>query len=163
MMRIGQGFDVHALVEGRPLVIGGVTIPYERGLLGYSDADVLLHAICDALIGAAALGDIGKHFPDTDAAYKNADSRILLRRVFALIEAKGYELGNCDLTILAEKPKLAPHISLMQQRIAEDLNTSIENISIKATTTEKLGFVGRQEGIEAHAVVCLIPKEDWQD
>ncbi|WP_297924497.1 2-C-methyl-D-erythritol 2,4-cyclodiphosphate synthase [uncultured Agitococcus sp.] len=161
--RIGHGIDVHRFGEGDSITLAGVKISHHQGLIAHSDGDVALHALCDALLGALALGDIGKHFPDTDMTYKNADSRVLLRRVFALVEAKGYQLGNCDVTILAEKPKLAPHIALMQQRIAEDLATSIENVSIKATTTEKLGFVGRQEGIEAHAVVCLIPKEDWQD
>lgn len=161
--RIGHGIDVHRFGEGDSVTLAGVKIAHSHGLIAHSDGDVALHALCDALLGALALGDIGKHFPDTDMTYKNADSRVLLRRVFALVEAKGYQLGNCDVTILAEKPKLAPHISLMQQHIAEDLATIVENVSIKATTTEKLGFVGRQEGIEAHAVVCLIPKENWQD
>ena len=155
--RIGHGIDVHRFGEGDSVTLGGVNITHSHGLIAHSDGDVALHALCDALLGALALGDLGKHFPDTDNRYKNADSRVLLRRVFALIQAQGYQLGNCDLTILAEKPKLAPHIGLMQQRIAEDLATSKNNVSIKATTTEKLGFVGRQEGIEAHAVVFLLP------
>jgi len=158
--RIGHGIDVHRFGEGDSVTLGGVNIAHSHGLIAHSDGDVALHALCDALLGALALGDIGKHFPDTDNSYKNADSRVLLRRVFALIQAQGYQLGNCDLTILAEKPKLAPHISLMQQRIAEDLATSKNNVSIKATTTEKLGFVGRQEGIEAHAVVFLLPIDE---
>lgn len=158
--RIGHGIDVHRFGEGDSVTLGGVNIAHSHGLIAHSDGDVALHALCDALLGALALGDIGKHFPDTDNRYKNADSRVLLRRVFALIQAQGYQLGNCDLTILAEKPKLAPHISLMQQRIAEDLATTHHNVSIKATTTEKLGFVGRQEGIEAHAVVFLLPIDE---
>lgn len=158
--RIGHGIDVHRFGEGDSVTLGGVNITHSHGLIAHSDGDVALHALCDALLGALALGDIGKHFPDTDNSYKNADSRVLLRRVFALIQVQGYQLGNCDLTILAEKPKLAPHISLMQQRIAEDLATSKNNVSIKATTTEKLGFVGRQEGIEAHAVVFLLPIDE---
>jgi 2-C-methyl-D-erythritol 2,4-cyclodiphosphate synthase len=158
--RIGHGIDVHRFGEGDSVTLGGVNIAHSHGLIAHSDGDVALHALCDALLGALALGDIGKHFPDTDNRYKNADSRVLLRRVFALIQAQGYQLGNCDLTILAEKPKLAPHISLMQQRIAEDLATNKNNVSIKATTTEKLGFVGRQEGIEAHAVVFLLPIDE---
>ncbi|PTQ88328.1 2-C-methyl-D-erythritol 2,4-cyclodiphosphate synthase [Agitococcus lubricus] len=155
--RIGHGIDVHRFGEGGSITLAGVNIAHSQGLVAHSDGDVALHALCDALLGALALGDIGKHFPDTDMAYKNADSRVLLRRVFALVQEKGYQLGNCDLTILAEKPKLAPHIALMQQRIAEDLASTSDSVSIKATTTEKLGFVGRQEGIEAHAVVLLVP------
>lgn len=158
--RIGHGIDVHRFGEGDAVTLGGVKIAHSHGLIAHSDGDVALHALCDALLGALALGDIGKHFPDTDNNYKNADSRVLLRHVFALIQQQGYQVGNCDLTILAEKPKLAPHISLMQQRIAEDLATSQNNVSIKATTTEKLGFVGRQEGIEAHAVVFLLPIDE---
>lgn len=155
--RIGHGIDVHRFGEGEFVTLGGVKIPHTHGLIAHSDGDVALHALCDALLGALALGDIGKHFPDTDNAYKNADSRALLRKVFALVKSKGYQLGNCDLTILAEKPKLAGFISAMQQCIAADLQSSLEQVSIKATTTEKLGFVGRQEGIEAHAVVFLVP------
>lgn len=155
--RIGHGIDVHCFGEGDSVTLAGVKIAHTHGLIAHSDGDVAIHALCDALLGALALGDIGKHFPDTDAAYKNADSRVLLRRVMALIQQHGYQIGNCDLTVLAERPKLAPHISLMQQRIAEDTGVSIDCVSIKATTTEKLGFVGRQEGIEAHAVVLLVP------
>jgi 2-C-methyl-D-erythritol 2,4-cyclodiphosphate synthase len=155
--RIGHGIDVHRFGEGDVVTLGGVKIPHTHGLIAHSDGDVALHALCDALLGALALGDIGKHFPDTDNAYKNADSRVLLRQVFALVQSKGYQLGNCDLTILAEKPKLAGFINTMQQCIAADLQSTPEQVSIKATTTEKLGFVGRQEGIEAHAVVFLVP------
>ena len=155
--RIGHGIDIHRFGEGDVVTLGGVKIPHTHGLIAHSDGDVALHALCDALLGALALGDIGKHFPDTDNAYKNADSRVLLRQVFALVQSKGYQLGNCDLTILAEKPKLAGFINTMQQCIAADLQSSPEQVSIKATTTEKLGFVGRQEGIEAHAVVFLVP------
>lgn len=157
--RIGHGIDVHRFGEGEFVTLAGVKIAHNQGLIAHSDGDVALHALCDALLGALALGDIGKHFPDTDAAYKNADSRGLLRAVFALVKQNGYLLANCDLTILAEKPKLAPYIEQMQQCIAADLETSLDCVSIKATTTEKLGFVGRQEGIEAHAVVLLYPVE----
>lgn len=154
-MRIGQGFDVHALVAGRPLIIGGVKIPYERGLLGHSDADVLLHAICDALLGAMGLGDIGKHFPDNDATFKNIDSRILLRRTHALIVERNYRASNLDCTIIAEAPKMAPHIDAMRENIAADLGLVVADVNVKATTTEKLGFVGRGEGIAAQASVLL--------
>ncbi|MDH2918768.1 MAG: 2-C-methyl-D-erythritol 2,4-cyclodiphosphate synthase [Sideroxydans sp.] len=154
-MRIGQGFDVHQLVADRPLIIGGVTIPYAKGLLGHSDADVLLHAICDALLGAAALGDIGKHFADTDAKFKNIDSRILLREVLKLVRAQGFRIGNVDATIIAQAPKMAPHIAQMVAHIAADLEVPINAINIKATTTEQLGFTGRGEGIAAQAVVLL--------
>ena len=154
-MRIGQGFDVHQLVVDRELIIGGVTIPYEKGLLGHSDADVLLHAICDALLGAAALGDIGKHFSDTDPRYKSIDSRILLRNVYSLLEKNSYEIINIDATIIAQAPKMAPHIPAMVSNIAQDLNTRSENINIKAKTAEHLGAIGREEGIMAE-VVCLI-------
>lgn len=157
-MRIGHGYDVHALAENRKLIIGGVDIPHTKGLLGHSDADVLLHAICDALLGAAALGDIGKHFPDTDGTYKDISSMILLRRVGEVIKAKGYKLVNIDSTVIAQKPKLAPYIETMRGNIASALNTDIDNISVKATTEERLGFSGREEGIAAHAV-CLIEKE----
>ena len=153
-IRIGQGFDVHQLVEGRQLIIGGVTIPYDKGLLGHSDADVLLHAICDALIGAAALGDIGKHFSDSDPRYKNIDSRVLLRNVHSLLESNEY---NIDATIIAQAPKMAPHIPAMISNIAQDLNIHISNINIKAKTAERLGAIGRQEGIVAEAV-CLIER-----
>jgi 2-C-methyl-D-erythritol 2,4-cyclodiphosphate synthase len=154
-MRIGQGFDVHALVEGRKLIIGGVTIPYERGLAGHSDADVLLHAICDALIGAAALGDIGKHFPDTDPRYTGIDSRKLLREVGELLRALGYRVVNIDSTVIAQAPKLAPHITAMRQNIATDLGMQTADVNVKAKTAEKLGALGRGEGIAAEAVVLI--------
>lgn len=156
-IRIGHGYDVHKLVTDRKLILGGVDIPYEKGLLGHSDADVLLHAISDALLGAAALGDIGKHFPDTDAAYKNADSLILLSRVLDIIKERGYQVSNVDATVIAQAPKLAPHIEKMRQNIANALNTDIDAISVKATTEERLGFTGSGEGISAHAV-CIIEK-----
>ena len=154
-MRIGNGFDVHALVVGRKLIIGGVEIPYEKGLLGHSDADVLLHAICDALLGACALGDIGKHFPDADPRYQGIDSRRLLREVNSLVKKTGYRIVNIDSTIIAQAPKMAPHISVMVANIAADLQLPASDISIKATTTEQLGFAGRGEGIAAQAV-CLV-------
>ena len=154
-MRIGQGFDVHALVPGRKLVIGGVEIAHDKGLLGHSDADVLLHAICDALLGAAALGDIGKHFPDSDARYKGIDSRELLRQVAALLRERGHRVGNVDATIIAQAPRMAPHIPKMVANIAADLGIEAGAVSVKATTTEKLGFTGRGEGIAAQAV-CLL-------
>jgi len=154
-MRIGQGFDVHALVTGRRLVIGGVDIAHEKGLDGHSDADVLLHAVCDALLGAAALGDIGKYFPDTDTSYKNADSRVLLREVSRLVQEAGYRIVNIDATIIAQAPKMAPHIAAMVNNIAADLGLSRGQINVKATTTERLGFTGRGEGIAAEAVVLL--------
>ncbi|EUJ10795.1 2-C-methyl-D-erythritol 2,4-cyclodiphosphate synthase [Methylophilaceae bacterium 11] len=153
--RVGHGFDVHALVVGRPCIIGGVNIPYERGLDGHSDADVLLHAICDALLGAAALGDIGKHFPPSDARYKGIDSRNLLRHVVALLHSHSYVVGNVDATVICEAPRLSQHTAQMQQHIAEDCAIAIQQVNIKATTTEKLGFTGRGEGIAAEAV-CLI-------
>ncbi|HUW50539.1 MAG TPA: 2-C-methyl-D-erythritol 2,4-cyclodiphosphate synthase [Sulfuricella sp.] len=156
-MRVGQGFDVHQLVEGRKLIIGGVDIPHERGLLGHSDADVLLHAICDALLGAAALGDIGRHFPDSDSRYKGIDSRKLLCEVARLLREKGYAVVNLDATIIAQAPKMAPHIAHMAANIASDMGVAAGCINIKATTTEKLGFTGRGEGIAAQAV-CLIEK-----
>ena len=154
-MRIGQGFDVHRLVAGRKLVIGGVEIAHDKGLAGHSDADVLLHAICDALLGAAALGDIGKHFPDTDAAYKGIDSRELLRQVATLLRGRGRRVINVDATIIAEAPRMAPHIAAMIANIAADLAIEPHSVNVKATTTEKLGFTGRGEGIAAQAV-CLI-------
>lgn len=154
-MRIGQGYDVHRLIDGRDLIICGVKIPYEKGLLGHSDADVALHALSDALLGAAALGDIGKHFPDTDERYKGADSRMLLREVVKKIEDKGFEVENADVTIVAQKPKLSPYIEAMRQNIAEDLKIEIDRVNVKATTTEKLGFEGRGEGISAMAVALL--------
>ena len=155
-MRIGQGYDVHQLVEGRKLIIGGVEIPCEKGLLGHSDADVLLHAICDALLGAAALGDIGKHFADTDAKFKNIDSRILLREVLHLVREQGYRVGNVDATIIAQAPKMAPHIAQMVANIAADLRVEKSAVNVKATTTEKLGLTGRGEGIAAQAVALLL-------
>ncbi len=158
-MRIGQGFDVHALVPGRRLVIGGVEIPHALGLEGHSDADVLLHAICDALLGAAALGDIGRHFPDSDATYRNADSRVLLRQVVGLIRAAGFTPVNVDATIIAQAPRMAPHISTMVAHLSADLEVPAGAVNIKATTTEKLGFTGRGEGIAAQAV-CLLARVD---
>ena len=155
-MRIGQGIDVHQLVEGRKLIIGGAEIPYEKGLLGHSDADVLLHAICDAMLGAAALGDIGRHFADTDAKYKNIDSRILLRETLHLVREQGYRVGNVDATIIAQEPKMAPHIFQMVENIAADLRVEKSAVNVKATTTEKLGLTGRGEGIAAQAVVMLL-------
>lgn len=157
-MRIGQGFDVHALVEGRPLIIGGVTIPFERGLAGHSDADVLLHALCDALIGAAALGDIGRHFPDTDPRYKGIDSRKLLRAVVELLHKQGYGVVNVDATIIAQSPKMAPHIPVMCANIAADLGVEVTAVNVKAKTAEKLGFLGRSEGIVAEVVVLIGPR-----
>lgn len=154
-MRIGHGYDVHRLVEGRKLIIGGVDIPYEKGLLGHSDADVLLHAVSDALLGAAALGDIGKHFPDTDPAFKGADSRVLLRHVVDLIKEKGYMVGNIDCTVIAQKPKMKDYIDTMRQNIADDCGVDISCVNVKATTEEKLGFTGDGSGISAH-VVCII-------
>jgi len=154
-IRIGHGFDVHALVENRKLIIGGVDIPFELGLAGHSDADVLLHAICDALLGAAGLGDIGRHFPDTDAAFAGIDSRILLRRVAEQLQARGWRVGNVDATLIAQAPKMAPYITRMMAHIADDLGVAFEHVNVKATTTEKLGFTGRGEGIAAEAV-CLI-------
>ena len=155
-MRIGHGYDVHQLVTGRKLIIGGVEIAHDKGLLGHSDADVLLHAICDALLGAAALGDIGKHFADTDAKFKNIDSRILLREVARLLKNVGFRVGNVDATIIAQAPKMAPHISTMVENIAADLGVAISAVNVKATTTEKLGFAGRGEGIAAEAVALLL-------
>jgi len=157
-IRIGHGFDVHAFAEGRKLIIGGVEISHERGLLGHSDADVLLHAICDALLGAAALGDIGKHFPDSDAHYKGIDSRKLLRHVAELLDGHGWQVSNVDATIIAQAPKMAPHIAAMREHIAEDIGIAAEQVNVKATTTERLGFTGREEGIAAEAV-CLIQKK----
>ena len=154
-MRIGHGYDVHRLVVGRDLILGGVNIPYEKGLLGHSDADVLTHAVMDALLGAAALGDIGAHFPDTDPAYKGADSLALAREVAALLQSKNYRVGNVDATILAQAPKLAPHIPQMRENLALALGIPVDAVSVKATTEEHLGFTGAGEGIAAHAV-CLI-------
>jgi 2-C-methyl-D-erythritol 2,4-cyclodiphosphate synthase len=156
-IRIGHGFDVHAFAEGRRLIIGGVDIPYDRGLLGHSDADVLLHAICDALLGAAALGDIGKHFPDSDPRFKGIDSRKLLRHVAELLDGRGWKVGNVDATVIAQAPRMAPHIAAMREHIAVDIGIAAEQVNVKATTTEKLGFTGREEGIAAEAV-CLLHK-----
>ena len=158
MMRIGMGYDVHQLVEGRPLILGGITIPHEMGLLGHSDADVLLHAIKDAILGALALGDIGKHFPDTDERYKGADSIQLLAHVWNLAKDRGYSLGNLDCVVMAERPKLRPYIDEMRGVLARELNADLDQINVKATTTEKLGFVGREEGMAAQAVVLLLKK-----
>jgi len=155
MMRIGQGYDVHQLVPGRPLVLGGVTIKYDLGLLGHSDADVLLHAIGDALLGAAGLGDIGQHFPDSDPSYKGCDSRTLLRQMMELIGKEGYLLGNIDATIVCQQPKLAPHIPTMMANIAADCRVPLQQVNVKATTTEQLGFCGRGEGIAAYAVALI--------
>jgi 2-C-methyl-D-erythritol 2,4-cyclodiphosphate synthase len=156
-MRIGHGYDVHRLVEGRDLILGGVKIPYEKGLLGHSDADVLTHAVMDALLGAAALGDIGKHFPDTDPAYKGADSLKLAQHVAKLLQDHGYRIGNIDATVIAQAPKLAPHIPLMKQNLARALDCDADQINVKATTEEHLGFTGEGLGIAAHAV-CLIER-----
>lgn len=156
MIRIGQGFDVHEFAENRPLIIGGVTIPYEKGLIGHSDADVLLHTITDAALGAIGEGDIGRHFPDTDAAFKDADSAVLLERVWAMVEEKGYRLGNIDCTIMAQRPKMSPHIEAIQQRIAELLHADVSQVNVKATTTERLGFVGREEGIASMATILVV-------
>ncbi|WP_050468322.1 2-C-methyl-D-erythritol 2,4-cyclodiphosphate synthase [Herbaspirillum chlorophenolicum] len=158
--RIGQGYDCHALVEGRPLILGGVDIPHKKGLLGHSDADALLHAITDALFGAAALGDIGRHFPDTDPQFKGADSRALLREAAKRLGAAGYKIGNVDATIIAQAPKMAPHIPTMVKNVAEDLGISVQQINIKAKTNEKLGYLGREEGIAAEAVVLIHQKND---
>ena len=153
--RVGMGYDVHRLVNDRPLILGGIQIPHTLGLLGHSDADVLIHAICDALLGAANMRDIGYHFPDTSAETLNVDSKILLRKTIQLIATKGYRLGNVDATVCAERPKLNPHIPEMQRCLAEVMNTDIDNVSIKATTTERLGFTGRMEGISAYATVLI--------
>ena len=155
-MRIGHGYDVHRLVPGRRLVLGGVEIPHEVGLLGHSDADVLLHAICDSLLGAAALGDIGKHFPDTDPKYKGISSVKLLKHVGQLLKENGYTVGNIDSTIVAQRPKLAPYIPQMRQVIAESLGIGVDQVSVKATTTERLGFEGREEGISSQAVAMIV-------
>ena len=155
MMRIGHGFDVHPLVAGRTLILGGVRIPHPRGLAGHSDADVLIHAVCDACLGAAALGDIGRHFPDSDVRYKNIDSRALLRAVRALIGEGGWRVENLDVTVVAQAPRLAPHVPAMVENLAADLGLTAGQINIKSTTTERLGYVGREEGIAAYAVVLL--------
>ena len=156
-MRIGQGFDVHALVAGRKLILGGVQIPYKKGLEGHSDADVLIHAICDALLGAAALGDIGRHFPETDPAYQGADSRVLLRAVAQKVAAAGFSIANVDSTIIAQAPRMAPHIAQMAANISADLGLASAAVNVKATTTEHLGFTGRGEGIAAQAIALLVP------
>lgn len=158
-IRVGHGFDVHAFGDGDHLVLGGVRIPYGRGLIAHSDGDVLLHALCDALLGAAAMGDIGRHFPDTDANYKDADSRQLLRETRARLHAGGWRVENVDLTVVAQAPKLAGHIDEMRAHIASDLGTDYRNINVKATTTEKLGYIGRQEGIACHAVALITSLE----
>lgn len=156
MMRIGMGYDVHQLVEGRPLIVGGVLIPHEKGLLGHSDADVLLHAVKDALLGAIGEGDIGRHFPDTDERFKGANSIKLLEHVWQMVKARGYRLGNLDCVIQAQRPKMAPHMEEMRGVLARELEAELGQINVKATTTEKLGFVGREEGIAAQAVVLLV-------
>ncbi|AJE20643.1 2-C-methyl-D-erythritol 2,4-cyclodiphosphate synthase [Azotobacter chroococcum] len=156
-MRIGHGYDVHRFAEGDFVTLGGVRIPHRFGLLAHSDGDVLLHALCDALLGAAALGDIGRHFPDTDPQFKGADSRVLLRHVVALVRGKGWQVGNVDATIVAQAPKMAPHVECMRARIAEDLQVGPDQVNVKATTTERLGFTGREEGIAVHAVALLLP------
>ena len=156
-MRIGQGFDAHRFQEGRRLVLGGVEIPHSRGMEAHSDGDVIIHAICDALLGALALGDIGKHFPDTDARNRGIDSRIMLRNIVALLRERGYKVGNVDATVIAQAPRLAAHIQSMRQVLAEDLAVGLEAISIKATTTERMGFTGREEGIAASAIALIIP------
>ncbi|MEQ1622574.1 MAG: 2-C-methyl-D-erythritol 2,4-cyclodiphosphate synthase [Methylococcales bacterium] len=155
MIRVGQGYDVHRFGEGNAIILGGVTIPYEQGLEAHSDGDVVLHALSDALLGAAALGDIGKHFPDTDPEFKGADSRVLLRHVYSVVQAKGYRLINADITIIAQAPKMSPHTAAMCANIAADLQVDIDFINVKATTTEKLGFEGRKEGIAVQAVVLI--------
>lgn len=155
MIRVGQGYDVHRFKDGGDVILGGVKIDYEQGLDAHSDGDVVLHALCDALLGAAALGDIGKHFPDTDPEFKGADSRVLLRHVYRIVRGKGYQLVNADMTIIAQAPKMAPHIAAMCSNIAEDLNVDIDCINVKATTTEKLGFEGRKEGIAVQAIVLI--------
>ena len=154
-MRVGHGYDAHRYIAGRPLILGGVEIPYEKGLEAHSDGDAVIHAICDSLLGAAGLGDIGSYFPDTDKKFKNIDSRILLREVLAQIKEKSFEIGNIDVTILAQAPKMASHIAAMKSILAEDLNVDSTSINIKATTTEKMGFIGRLEGIAVYAV-CLL-------
>lgn len=156
-MRIGYGFDIHQLVEGRKLILGGVEIPFEKGLLGHSDADVLLHAITDALLGAVALGDIGQHFPDTDPEFKDADSRLLLKHCYELVKKEGFTLSNLDATVVAQRPKLMSHLPKIRQTIADDLGVELNQVSVKATTSEKMGFVGREEGISVSAVALLMP------
>ena len=154
-MRIGHGYDTHRFVEGRPLVLGGVNVPHDKGLLAHSDGDVVIHALCDALLGAAALGDIGAHFPDTDKDFENIDSRVLLRQVHELLAQKSHEVVNADITILAEAPRMAPHINAMRDNLAADLAVTRDAINVKATTNEKMGFIGNREGIAVHAVVLI--------
>lgn len=158
MIRVGQGFDVHKFEEGRPLIIGGITIPHDRGLAGHSDADVLLHTITDAALGAIGEGDIGRHFPDTDEAFKDADSAVLLEEIWKIVDERGYKLGNIDCTVIAERPKMSPHIGTIETRIAELLQADVSQINVKATTSEKLGFTGREEGIAAMATILLVKK-----
>ena len=158
-MRIGHGFDVHKFGGSGPIVLGGVAIPFERGFIAHSDGDVAIHALCDAILGALCLADIGNHFPDTDGQYENISSRILLRHVVSLMTDKGFELGNADITIVAQAPKMAPHLLAMRTCLSEDLQSSIGQVNVKATTTEKLGYTGRKEGISVHAVVLLVAKE----
>lgn len=158
MIRVGQGFDVHKFEEGRPLIIGGIEIPHNRGLVGHSDADVLLHTITDAALGAIGEGDIGRHFPDTDAAFKDADSAVLLEKIWELVNERGYCLGNIDCTIIAERPKMSPHIETIKARVAELLQADVSQVNVKATTSEKLGFTGREEGIAAMATILLQKK-----
>lgn len=159
MIRIGQGYDVHQLAEGRPLILGGIEIPHTKGLLGHSDADVLLHTITDAALGAIGAGDIGKHFPDTDPEFKDADSRKLLQEIWQLVKEQGYELGNVDCTVIAQKPKLAPHIEEIRSSVAELLEADVSKVNVKATTNEKIGFLGREEGIAALAVILLTKRQ----
>lgn len=154
-MRIGQGFDAHGLVEGRPLVLGGVTIPYPRGLAGHSDADVLMHAVTSACLGAAALGDLGRHFPASDARYKGCDSRVLLRAAVQMLKERGFRVVNMDATIVAEAPRLAPHVGQMMAHLAADLEVALDAVNVKATTTEGMGYTGRSEGMSAHAIVLI--------
>jgi len=154
-MRVGHGYDVHEFIEGRPMILGGVNIPSEKGLEAHSDGDAVIHALCDALLGAAALGDIGSYFPDTDKGFKNIDSRILLRKIIELVKNNTYTLCNADITVIAQTPKMAPFISAMRACLAEDLQTNINAINVKATTTEKLGYIGREEGIAVHAIVII--------
>ena len=158
MIRVGQGFDVHKFEQGRPLIIGGITIPHDRGLVGHSDADVLLHTITDAALGAIGEGDIGRHFPDTDAAFKDADSAVLLEKIWEVVNDRGYVLGNIDCTVIAERPKMSPHIEAIQARVAELLQADVSQVNVKATTSEKLGFTGREEGIAAMATILLLKK-----
>jgi len=155
MFRIGQGYDAHCFEAGEKLILGGVEIEYEKGMLAHSDGDVVLHALCDAILGAAALGDIGKHFPDSDQNFKGIDSRLLLRQVAGKVTEQGYDVGNVDITIIAQEPRLAPYISLMRQNIADDLSVPTGDVNVKATTTEKMGFEGRGEGISVHAIALL--------